>query len=249
MADTDVSDEKQKKGGLGETLKTVLYAVLIAMVVRTFGIEPFNIPSGSMIPTLLIGDYLFVSKYSYGYSRYSFPFSLPLFKGRIFFSSPKRGDVAVFKWPRDDKTDYIKRLVGLPGDRIAVRGGVLNINGKPVKLKRVGVVQTTCGGFPVRAVKYIETLPGGRSHPIYQQNGLGYLNNTPVVVVPKRSYFAMGDNRDCSSDSRVWRFVPAVNLVGRAEFLFFSVNGSARWYEFWKWPEAIRFSRLFTAIR
>ena len=249
MADTDVSDEKQKKGGLGETLKTVIYAVLIAMVVRTVGIEPFNIPSGSMIPTLLIGDYLFVSKYSYGYSRYSLPFSLPLFSGRIFFSAPARGDVAVFKWPRDNKTDYIKRLVGLPGDRIAVRGGVLNINGKPVKLERVGAVQTTCGGFPVRAIKYIETLPGGRRHAIYQQHGLGYLNNTPEVFVPKRSYFAMGDNRDCSQDSRVWRFVPAVNLVGRAEFLFFSINGSARWYEVWKWPGAIRFSRLFTAIR
>lgn len=249
MAETEASEKKKKKGGLGETIKTVFYAVLIALVVRTVVVEPFNIPSGSMIPTLLIGDYLFVSKYSYGYSRHSLPLSLPLIPGRIFFTEPKRGDVAVFKWPRDNSTDYIKRIVGLPGDRIQVKAGVLYINGQPVGLKDHGeFVRENGNGGPRRVTEYVETLPGGKSHMIIQETNEGFFNNTEPVVVPPGHYFAMGDNRDRSQDSRAWGFVPAVNLVGRAEFLFFSVNGSARWYEFWKWPSAIRYSRILDSV-
>ena len=154
-----------KPNSLKDTIKTVVYAVLIALVVRTVGFEPFNIPSGSMIPTLLVGDYLFVSKYSYGYSRYSLPFGLPLIPGRVLFTEPERGDVAVFKLPTDNKTDYIKRIIGLPGDRIQVRRGILHINGAPVIRKRISdFVETNQYGIVVRVARFEETLPGGRKH-------------------------------------------------------------------------------------
>ncbi len=241
--------EDKHSGGLKETVKTVLYAVVIALVIRTVLFEPFNIPSGSMIPNLLVGDYLFVSKYSYGYSRHSLPFSLPIIPGRIWFSEPERGDVAVFKWPRDNSTDYIKRIVGLPGDRIQVRESVLHINGEPVKLAQVGTTESRVGGIvPVTTTELIETLPGGNSHRIRQQTDSGLHNNTAEFLVPPGHYFAMGDNRDNSQDSRAWGFVPAENLVGRAEFLFFSTDGSARLWEVWKWPQAIRFSRIFDPV-
>lgn len=240
-----------KTGSIRETVRTVVYAVLFALVVRTFLFEPFNIPSGSMIPTLLVGDYLFVSKYSYGYSRHSLPFSPPLFKGRIFESEPERGDVAVFKLPLDNDTDYIKRIVGLPGDRIQVVSGVLHVNGKPVKRRRIGDYPGDSSGQRA-SVQYVETLPGGKVHNIIETRGdVGQLDNTPVYKVPKGHYFAMGDNRDSSLDSRVLDhvgFVPAENLVGRAEFLFFSTNGAARIWEIWKWPITIRYSRLFNGI-
>ena len=240
-------------GSLFETVRTIVYAVLIAMVVRTLAYEPFNIPSGSMIPTLLVGDYLFVSKFSYGYSRHSLPFSLPLLEGRILASKPERGDVAVFKLPSDDTTDYIKRIIGLPGDRIQMLAGVLHINGEPVKRRRIEdyVLHDRFGGT-VRVPQYIETLPNGVSHRIIESSGdFGSLDNTPVYVVPPDHYFAMGDNRDNSSDSRVMSqvgYVPFVNLVGRAEFLFFSTDGSADFWEFWKWPFAIRYGRLLEGI-
>lgn len=249
---TDRSSEsdKSKSHGLWETLKTVFYAVLIALVVRTVAFEPFNIPSGSMIPTLLVGDYLFVSKYSYGYSRHSLPLSLPLFKGRIFADAPVRGDVAVFKWPRDNSTDYIKRIIGLPGDRVQLKAGVLHINGAPVKLVKVGTTRRMIGSTVIgEATEYIETLPGGKSHRIYQESTKGRYNNSEEFVVPKGQFFAMGDNRDNSQDSRAWGFVPAENLVGRAEFLFFSTDGNARFWEIWRWPSATRFERFFDAVR
>src|SRR5688572_28714791 len=207
-----------KHGGLWETVKTVVYAVLIALGIRTFAYEPFNIPSGSMIPTLLIGDYLFVSKFSYGYSRYSFPFSPPLFEGRILQQDVDRGDVAVFKLPRDGSTDYIKRIVGLPGDRIQMKKGILYINDQPVERKRIEDFE-----------------PGVRG------------SGGPPVA----QYFAMGDIRSNSHDSRAAGgvgFIPAESLIGRAEFLFFSVNGQARIWEVWNWPRAIRYDRLLTAI-
>ncbi|MHA1113437.1 MAG: signal peptidase I [Alphaproteobacteria bacterium] len=243
---------KKKSSGGWETLKTVIYAVLIALVVRTFAYEPFNIPSGSMIPTLLVGDYLFVSKFSYGYSRYSLPLAPPVIGDRIFFTEPERGDVAVFKLPSDNSTDYIKRIIGLPGDRIQMRAGILYINGAPAKRERIAdYVYRDESGREVRAAQFIETLPNGRTHPIIEMTDNGMLDNTPVYRVPEGHYFAMGDNRDNSLDSRVTRgvgFVPARNLVGRAEFLFFSGNGSARLWEFWKWPGAIRFGRLLDAV-
>jgi signal peptidase I len=244
---------EKKPGWFGETGRTILYAVLIAVAVRSFAYEPFNIPSGSMIPTLLIGDYLFVSKGSYGYSRYSFPFSLPAFGGRIWFESPERGDVVVFKLPSDNSTDYIKRIIGLPGDRIAVREGVLRINGVPVQRERIeDYVDLRFDGEAFRYTQYNETLPNGVKHRILERSDSEPLDNTEEFVVPPQHYFAMGDNRDNSQDSRVMSrvgFIPEANLVGRAEFMFFSTDGSAKVWEFWKWLSATRVSRLFSAVR
>jgi signal peptidase I len=242
---------KAQQGGVLDTVKTVVYAVLIAVFVRTVAYEPFNIPSGSMIPTLLVGDYLFVSKFSYGYSRYSLPFGLPLFSGRLFFHEPERGDVAVFKKPTDNSTDYIKRLIGLPGDRIQMKGGLLYINGEPVKREDAGPYADPDGPRGFAYHRYIETLPNGRKHPIIEIGDNQQLDNTDVFTVPPGHYFAMGDNRDNSQDSRTREvgYVPAENLVGRAEFLFFSIDPSAHWWEVWKWPFAIRWDRPFSAIR
>ena len=239
----------KKSGGIWDTVKTVVYALAIALVVRTVAFEPFNIPSGSMLPTLLVGDYLFVSKYTYGYSKHSLPFSLPLIPGRILFDGPKRGDVAVFKLPSDNKTDYIKRIIGLPGDRIQVKRGLLHINGKIVARRRIDDFTTSLGR---RIIRYEETLPNGVRHTILEESGdRGMLDNTNVYTVPPEHYFAMGDNRDNSQDSRVHPevgFIPKENLVGRAEFLFFSTNGKARLWEFWKWFGAWRLERFFNGI-
>jgi len=237
--------------GIWDTAKTLIYAVLIAVTFRTVLIEPFNIPSGSMIPTLLVGDYLFVTKYSYGYSKYSLPFSPPLWDGRIMGSEPKRGDVVVFRYPKDTKTDYIKRVVGLPGDTIQVINGILNINGQPVKREPVQDYIYNESGRPVHAYQYFETLPGGKRHLINELSDSERMDNTPVYLVPPGTFFAMGDNRDSSQDSRYLDdvgYVPFENLVGRAEFIFFSHNDNARWYEVWKWPSAIRFDRIFKSI-
>jgi signal peptidase I len=272
---TDVAERRKrgqdKTGGWGETIRTVVYAVLIALVVRTFAIEPFNIPSGSMIPTLLVGDYLFVSKYSYGYSKHSFPFSMGLFPGRIFGSPPERGDVAVFKYPGDqgqgvNRTDYIKRIVGMPGDRIQVTNGVLQINGTAVPRLRIGDYVRGTNSHYQKGTLYSEQLPNGRRYTVLEYNDDGPSDNTPEFLVPAGNYFVMGDNRDDSLDSRTrlmlrdfsgttrdrdqlgW-YVPAENLVGRAEFIFFSHDPAvAGWSEPWKWPQAIRFNRFFMAI-
>jgi signal peptidase I len=251
---------KKSAGGIVDTVKTIVYAVLIALVVRTVAFEPFNIPSGSMIPTLLVGDYLFVSKFTYGYSRYSLPLGLPLFSGRIFFHPPERGDVIVFKVPTDNSTDFIKRVIGLPGDRIQMRQGELYIDDKLVPRRKVGDEPCPDNGFDL-CVRYIETLPNGVVHPIIKRTDEGIVNNTKVFTVPDGEFFMMGDNRDNSSDSRVafganldtraedkLRYVPAENLIGKAQFIFFSTDGSARLWEFWRWPFAIRYSRLFTRI-
>jgi signal peptidase I len=249
--------KKKSSGGVFETVKTIVYAVLIALVVRTVAYEPFNIPSGSMIPTLLVGDYLFVSKFSYGYSRFSLPFGLPLFHGRILaFHGPERGDVVVFKLPTDTSTDYIKRIVGLPGDKVQVIHGQLFINGQMVPRRQVDDYVYQEGDAVVLMHQYIESLPRGPDeapldHPIIKIGDDGPLDNTAVYEVPEGDYFAMGDNRDNSQDSRVMSavgFIPAENLVGRAQFLFFSTDGSAAWWEVWKWPFAIRYWRLLNGV-
>jgi signal peptidase I len=252
------SDEAETKpvkpaGGIVETLRTIVYAVLIALFVRTVAYEPFNIPSGSMIPTLLVGDYLFVSKFSYGYSRYSVPFGLPLFNGRIVADPPKRGDVAVFKLPSDNATDYIKRVIGFPGERIQVTDGILHINGKAVERHRIeDYVMHSQFGTVQRVPQYVETMPNGTSYRIIEtDHNMGSMDNTPEYAVPEGHYFMMGDNRDNSLDSRALDhvgFVPFENYVGRAEILFFSTDHSARIWEVWKWPFAIRYSRLFRGI-
>jgi signal peptidase I len=252
--------KKKAAGGLLETIKTIVYAVLIALVVRTVAYEPFNIPSGSMVPTLLVGDYLFVAKFSYGYSRYSLPFGLPLFSGRItvpwLSHQPERGDVAVFKLPTDPSTDYIKRIVGLPGDHIQMRHGQLYINDQQVPRRSADDYIYEEGGATVLLHRYIEALPRGPGEPplehtIIKIGDNGPLDDTQVYQVPPGHYFAMGDNRDNSQDSRVLSavgYVPAENLVGKAQFIFFSTDGSAHWWEIWKWPIAIRYRRLFHGV-
>ena len=245
------------EGGLAETIKVIIQALLIALVVRTLLFQPFNIPSGSLIPTLLIGDYLFVSKYSYGYSRFSMPFAPDLFSGRIWGSEPKRGDVAVFKLPRDNSTDYIKRIIGLPGDRVQVRAGVLHLNGQPVRRELLGNFTVEGDGPRMVVRQFREILPPqagivAHAHLILEMSDDQPFDNTQEFVVPAGHVFAMGDNRDNSLDSRAMNavgFIPVENLVGRAEFIFFSVDGSARIWEVWAWPMAIRWSRLFSAVR
>ena len=242
---------KRRSSGIVENVKTIVYAILIALLIRTVAFEPFNIPSGSMIPTLLVGDYLFVSKYSYGYSRFSLPLSPPLFSGRIFGSVPNRGDVAVFKLPRDTSVDYIKRIVGLPGDRIQMREGQLLINGEAVARQSDGLYAVDENGQQVDLKRYIETLPNGVQHPILKMSDSEALDNTQEFHIPEGHVFAMGDNRDNSLDSRVQNavgYVPIENLVGRAQFIFFSFNAYAHWWEVWEWPLEIRWSRLLQGV-
>ena len=201
-------------------------------------------------PTLEVGDHIFVSKFSYGYSRHSFPLSIVPISGRIIASVPKRGDVIVFKLPRDNKTDYNKRLIGLPGDTIQVKDGRLFINGTMLERERMDdFVYTDRFGSMRRVTQYLETLPEGRKHKILEEGDSRTYDNTREYTVPPGHYFMMGDNRDNSLDSRAdVGFVPDENLVGRAEVLFFSTDGTAAIWEIWKWPFAMRFSRFFSAI-
>lgn len=253
----DTNATRSRANGWWETAKIVLQALAIAMVVRIFFYQPFNIPSGSMKETLLVGDYLFVSKLSYGYSRFSFPFGFNLFEGRIFASEPKRGDVVVFKLPRDNSTDYIKRVIGLPGDEIVVRGGVIFINGEEVKRKPAGTFQTYEDGGVVETIpRYEETLPNGVTYSVLDADPNGPFDNVGPYKVPEGHYFMMGDNRDNSTDSRaLWGvgYVPFENLIGRAEIIFFSaaVDDPNAFNPLtpWTWPFDIRWSRIFRVVR
>ena len=243
------TEKRAKGGGLGETVKIVIQALILALIVRTLLFQPFNIPSGSMKSTLLVGDYLFVSKYAYGYSRFSLPLGLNLFSGRIWSAPPERGDIVVFKLPRDDSTDYIKRVVGLPGDRVQVRNSILYINDEEVVREPVDFFDDD--GF--RYARYRETLPNGVSYMVLDRDANGLEDNTQVFEVPAGHYFMMGDNRDNSTDSRVppnrggVGYVPFDNLVGRAEVIFFSVDeGSSAW-QVWNWPWTVRWDRIFMA--
>ena len=247
----DVAREKQhKKGGLGEVVSVLVQALILALVIRTLLFQPFSIPSGSMRPTLLEGDYLFVSKYAYGYSNASIPFMPDLFSGRIWGAEPERGDVVVFKFPPNPKLDYIKRVIGLPGDRIQVVGGVLHINGEPVKREKVGAIDNpdiTEENRPVDV--YMETLPNGVSYETLDLTPNGIGDETREFVVPERSYFMMGDNRDNSTDSRFnVGMVPEANLVGRANIIFFSIAGGASPLEVWRWPSELRLGRFFNWV-
>jgi signal peptidase I len=246
------SGAKRKSGGIAETGSVILQAFAIALVFKTFLFQPFNIPSGSMKATLLIGDYLFVSKFSYGFSHFSFPFSPPVFSGRIWATEPARGDIVVFRLPKDDSIDYIKRVIGLPGDRVQMIGGVLHINGEPVQRERIDDFIESEEGPPMRVKRWRETLPNGVSYTTLNLLDNGPFDNTPVFLVPPGHYFMMGDNRDNSADSRVpgeVGYVPFENLIGRAQVIFFSVREGAHAWEVWRWPWSVRWDRLITVTR
>lgn len=251
-----VAKAKTRGGDIWDSLRTLVYAVLIAVGIRTVAYEPFHIPSESMLPTLLVGDYVFVSKYAYGYSKYSIIFSPPIFEGRILASAPRRGDVVVFRWPRDPSVDYIKRVVGLPGDRVQIRDGALLINGEPVKRRRIEDFERRdrFGNVTERVEQWEETLPGGATYTTLNLYNYNAGDNTGVYTVPAGHYFMMGDNRDNSQDSRVpvevggVGYVPADHLIGRAEVRWISIDQSASLLKPWTWFGALRWNRMFTGI-
>ncbi|WP_298213462.1 signal peptidase I [Acidocella sp.] len=248
-----------KQDGIGEFVKTIIYAGLIAVGIHTFLFEPFYIPSGSMVPTLLVGDYLVVNKFAYGYSHFSLPFAPDWFSGRVFGGMPKRGAVVVFRPPGDPGEDYIKRVIGLPGDTVQVTGGQLYINGQLVPRVDAGTYLDTSSGAPVAARDYTETLPGGVAHAILKitdgpENAGGIdPNNTPLYTVPPGDLFMMGDNRDNSEDSRFLNgpvgYVPVENVIGPAVLIFFSIDMRHPFWEIWQWPFEIRWGRMFHTIR
>lgn len=246
--------KRKKEGGVAETVRVIIHALIIALVIRTFLFQPFNIPSGSMKATLLVGDYLFVSKYSYGYSKYSLPLSPPVFSGRLPSDwLPQRGDVVVFRLPKDPSTDYIKRVIGLPGDKIQVIDGVVNINGVPVKRERApDYIEMEEGTREAPVKRWKETLPNGVTYYSLDLVDNGFADNTQVYTVPPDNYFMMGDNRDNSTDSRVLSqvgYVPFENIVGRAQIIFFSIAEGEHAWEIWRWPWTVRWSRLFSIVR
>ena len=235
-----------------ENTKTLFYALIIAFIIRSFLIQPFYIPSSSMEPNLLVGDRIFVTKYTYGYSKHSFPFSPPIFKGRIMSNNPKRGDVVVFKTPADNRTDYIKRLVGLPGDVIKFQDANLYLNNSEIIKSKISKKNRTfCGRKEIDVTFFEEILPNGKKYnTVYLKNFT--LQNTDTFKVPENHYFFLGDNRDCSKDSRFLSSVGYVNqdnLVGKARFIFFSSDRSiGSIFSFWKWNKSLRFDRFFTKI-
>ena len=236
-----------------ENIKTILYALIIALIIRSFLFQPFYIPSSSMEPNLLVGDRLFVSKYSYGYSRHSLPFS-PNFSNKRYLSrNPERGDVVVFKTPADNRTDYIKRLIGLSGDSIQIINGDLYLNDKKIKRSKIGnSTKINCGNEILNIDAFEETLPNGKKY-IAVYNKEGTMQNTDKFFVPDEHYFFMGDNRDCSKDSRFLSSVGYVsfnNLVGKARLIFFSSDkDEGNFFEFWKWNKSIRIDRFFKKIQ
>ena len=245
--------KKLNESSFFEFIKTIFYAVIIAIIFRSLLFEPYNIPSGSMLPNLLIGDYLFVSKFSYGYSRFSFPYGVvPLPENRVFAAEPERGDVIVFKLPSNTRINYIKRVIGLPGDTLQMKDGKLFLNGHLVNQYNDGKLKLVHNNqYEQFLDKYKEKLDNGRSYSILNLNDFQSLDNTKEFIVPDSHYFMMGDNRDNSLDSRAnggW-FVPFENLVGKGNFIFFSISGDTRFWQFWRWPLNVRYNRIFKKIK
>jgi signal peptidase I len=271
MSDMAVTTKIKKEETLFETIRSLAWVVFVVVAIRTLLFEPFNIPSGSLIPTILVGDYVFVWKLGYGYSKYSLPLWNPPFSGRLFGRMPNRGDVAVFRLPRDPSIVYIKRVIGLPGDRIQVTHGQLYLNGEAVPRQQIEDFIDEEYGIPRPIRQFRETLPNGVVHEILQDGDDNPLDNTQEYVVPPDRLFMMGDNRTNSEDSRALSdvgYVPFENLIGPAEFRFFSIRqigmrsdnsgtttfftpgyGKHSWWEFWWWPFEIRYSRFFTPVR
>ena len=241
----------KKKNNFLSNIQSILLAIFIALLIRSFLAEPFNIPSGSMKPNLLVGDFIFVSKWSYGYSKHSLPFSLPLIPGRIFGKLPERGDVVVFKTPQDNRTDYIKRVIGLPGDQIKIVNGQIQINNQLINRKKIDdFIDVDKQSKTKRIRKYKEYFYNNEIEVLdIMDNGIA--DNTIIYSVPENFFFVMGDNRDNSQDSRflnIVGYIPIENLVGKAQFIFFSLENS-RFFEVWKWVKAIRYERLIKSIK
>ena len=240
------------KHTIADNIKTLIYALIIAIAIRSLFFQPFYIPSSSMEPNLLVGDRIFVSKYSYGYSKHSFPFSPPIYGKRIFFNQPKRGDLVVFKTPQDNRTDYIKRLIGMPGDSIQFINGEVFLNNKAIERKKINnSYSIRCGSSNLEVDMYKETLPNGNNYMVAYSKTTG-IKNTDKYIVPTDHYFFLGDNRDCSKDSRFLNsvgYVNQVNLVGKAKIIFFSndsIKGS--FLKFWNWNNSLRTERFFKKI-
>ena len=242
---------KTKKNSFFANFKSVLIAIFIALLIRSFIFEPFNIPSGSMKPNLLVGDFIFVSKYSYGFSKHSLPFSLPLIPGKIFLNTPERGDVVVFKTPENNRTDYIKRVIGLPGDKIEIKNGIIFINGSEILRKKLNDFIDTDNKTSNKRVRMYNEYFFDKEINILDITDNGIADNTQLFNVPENHFFVMGDNRDNSQDSRFIStvgFIPYENLVGKAKFIFFSLE-NARFLQIWKWPNSIRYERIFKKIQ
>ena len=242
---------KSKKNSFFGNLKSILIAILIALLIRSFIFEPFNIPSGSMKPNLLVGDFIFVSKYSYGFSKHSLPFSIPLIPGKIFSNTPERGDVVVFKTPENNRTDYIKRVIGLPGDKIEIKNGIIFINGSEILRKKLNDFIDTDNKTSNKRVRMYNEYFFNKEINILDITDNGIADNTQLFNVPENHFFVMGDNRDNSQDSRFIStvgFIPYENLVGKAQFIFFSLE-NARFLQIWKWPNSIRYERIFQKIQ
>ena len=242
---------KSKKNSFFGNLKSILIAIFIALLIRSFIFEPFNIPSGSMKPNLLVGDFIFVSKYSYGFSKHSLPFSIPLIPGKIFSNTPERGDVVVFKTPENNRTDYIKRVIGLPGDKIEIKNGIIFINGSEILRKKLNDFIDTDNKTSHKRVRMYNEYFFNKEINILDITDNGIADNTQLFIVPENRFFVMGDNRDNSQDSRFIStvgFIPYENLVGKAQFIFFSLE-NARFLQIWKWPNSIRYERIFQKIQ
>ena len=242
-----------KKSTIIDNIKTLIYALIIAIIIRSLLVQPFYIPSSSMELNLLVGDRLFVTKYSYGYSKHSFPFSPPIFKNRIFESIPDRGDIVVFKTPADNRTDYIKRLIGLPGDTIQFIDGNLYINNNQILKTLISNNENLyCGNQQINVSTFEEKLPNNKSYIASYRNDISFVNSDKYIV-PENHYFFLGDNRDCSKDSRFLSEVGYVhrdNLVGKAQILFFSSNSrEGSMFQIWKWPTIIRYDRFFKKLK